>query len=442
MKRISIFISTILLIGSFYSPSYGSEADWTSEKYFKESEAIKSTVAYLLSENPKPQIGAVGGEWTIIGLASSGDYVPNSYYEEYYNRVESSLESNNGILTRNKYTEYSRLIIALGAIRKDAKNVGGYNIFDKLGNMEDIIKQGINGPIYALIAIDSGGYSFSNNTYGDNTTTRQGLIDYILQREIINNQGIKGGFSLMAGDMPDADITGMVLQALAPYRNQPLVEQAINRGLDAINRMEKKDGSFESWGTETSESIVQVIVAKCALGIDPSKNVEALMRYYVKDGGFEHQLGQGSNLLATEQGLYALAAYRLLITENRGLYDFPVLQNGICVLIDGKQIEFDQPPVNIEGRVLVPVRGIFEAFGATVSWDPNKRQVKGSYDNNTIILSIDDTKAYINGTQYILDVPAKIVGGRTMVPVRFISESLSANVSWSQKDQSVLIETR
>jgi hypothetical protein len=89
----------------------------------------------------------------------------------------------------------------------------------------------------------------------------------------------------------------------------------------ALDRMERPDGSFESWGTETSESIVQVIVAKSALGLDASRHVEALMKYYKPGKGFEHVAGDGGNLLATEQGLYALAAYKLGITEGRSLYD-------------------------------------------------------------------------------------------------------------------------
>ena len=84
----------------------------------------------------------------------------------------------------------------------------------------------------------------------------------------------------------------------------------------------------------------------------------------------------------------------------------------------------------VQGRFLVPMRGIFEALGASVHWDGDTRTVTGNRAGTTVLLSIDSKIAQVNDNTVELDVPATIVEGRTYVPLRFISESLGANVSW------------
>jgi len=167
------------------------------------------------------------------------------------------------------------------------------------------------------------------------------------------------------------------------------------------------------------------------------------MKYYLEGEGFEHVLGQGSNTLATEQGLYALASYKLRVLENRSLHDYEHVMGpvGIRVFLNGSQLMFDQPPINLNSRVLVPMRVIFEALGAQVYWEESSRTVTGILEGKTITLKIGSKEATINGAQTPLDVPAQIMNGRTLVPVRFISESLGASVEWSQQEQKVTIGT-
>jgi hypothetical protein len=444
-KGLFPLILVMVLIGSTLMASAASAAVWQDDLSLRVDRAMKDTGDLLLKQVPEPVIGSVGGEWTIIGLCASGTPIPGPYRDGYLERVEEQMALNQGELSRNKYTEYSRLILALTLLGEDVRDVAGYNLLSKLTDLSLLKKQGINGPVYALLALDSHGYPVENTAGAVEPVTRQSLIDWILAQEITNDSGIKGGFSLGGGSHPDADITGMVLQALAPYRKDPTVKSAIDRSLLALDRMERPDGSFESWGTETSESIVQVIVAKSALGLDASRHVEALMKYYKPGKGFEHVAGDGGNLLATEQGLYALAAYKLGITGGRSLYDMnhiPLAGQGIRVQLDGKVLTFDQPPVNINGRVLVPFRAIFEAFGAEVTWEGTLREVTGILGDREVWLRIGDVNARVQGNPVVLDVPARIENGRTLVPVRFISEGLDAQVEWKQKEQLVVITTR
>ena len=116
----------------------------------------------------------------------------------------------------------------------------------------------------------------------------------------------------------------------------------------------------------------------------------------------------------------------------------------VSVNLDGKKLEFEQPPVIIEGRTLVPLRAIFEALGATVEWDGATKTVTATRGQDVIKLTIGDTKLYKNGqVAYELDVPAQIMGeGFTMVPVRAISESFGCKVDWVAALRAVVITSK
>lgn len=113
---------------------------------------------------------------------------------------------------------------------------------------------------------------------------------------------------------------------------------------------------------------------------------------------------------------------------------------GISVRINGELVVFDQPPVAESGRVLVPLRAIFEKFGAAVDWHQETQTVTAALDEIIIKLTLGNKTAYKNGQPIILDVPPKAIAGRTLVPVRFISESFGAVVAWKQSTKTVLIE--
>lgn len=112
------------------------------------------------------------------------------------------------------------------------------------------------------------------------------------------------------------------------------------------------------------------------------------------------------------------------------------------VLVDGNPIAFDQPPILQAGRVLVPLRGIFENMGATVVYDAPTRTVHAtSADNRSITLPLGSTLATLNGQSFRLDVPAQVVAGRTLVPLRFVAESLGAEVVWQPATRTVAISS-
>lgn len=280
------------------------------------TDVLNDTAVYLLKTVPQPQVGSIGGEWAVLGLARSGYSVSQSYFENYYQAVEDYVAACGGVLHKRKYTEYSRLILALTAIGKDPTSVAKYDLLAPLGDFDQTVWQGVNGPIFALIALDSGSYA---------SDLRQAYVDYILDQEISG-----GGWSLK-GDEPDADMTAMALQALAKYQDQPAVKAATDRALTWLSESQNSDGGFSSYDLANCESCAQVVVALCELGIplDDSRFVkggstplDAMMRYYSTGNGFTHVLDDdnGVDAMSTEQGFYALVAAHRAAKGQSSLY--------------------------------------------------------------------------------------------------------------------------
>ena len=282
-------------------------------------EKIYKTTGDFIAALGTPGVGSTGGEWMTIGLARSGRTVPAGYYNAVVEYVKANADANER-LHRAKVTDNARIILALTAIGKDVTNVGGHNLLKGLDNMAYVQKQGINGPIFTLIALDSHNYP----TMGD--VTREKLIQVILDAQLPN-----GGWNL-SGENADTDMTAMAIQALAPYyKTNEIVKAAVDKALEALSALQRNDGGFGSWGTVNSESCAQVIVALTALGIDPTtdsrfvKNgstvLGALAGFYVDGGGFKHTADGERNGMATEQGYYALAAYFRFLNGQTSLYD-------------------------------------------------------------------------------------------------------------------------
>jgi alpha-tubulin suppressor-like RCC1 family protein len=124
-------------------------------------------------------------------------------------------------------------------------------------------------------------------------------------------------------------------------------------------------------------------------------------------------------------------------------YDSQILQdiNTIKVDLDGKELAFDQPPVLIDNRTMVPLRKIFEALGASINWDQSTSTVTATKGQIVVKLTIGSNVAYVNDKEVTLDSAAVVVNARTLVPVRFIGSSFGAKVTWDDITKSVVIKT-
>lgn len=182
--------------------------------------AYRETGQYLLSQ-PAPTTGSIGGEWAVIGLRRAGlltDEMARSYKaaaEDYVRQAGSPR------LHRAKSTDTSRTILGLTAAGYDATAVAGIDLTAGLSDMSYLRIQGLNGPIWALIALDCGGYAIPQAAEGEEQTTREGLVS-----EILSAQCPDGGWTLL-GEASDVD--SFLRFALWPARRGRVADRQAGR---------------------------------------------------------------------------------------------------------------------------------------------------------------------------------------------------------------------
>lgn len=317
---------------------------------------------------------AFGSEWLVIALARSGRDVPDSYYDSVVKAVQSA----KGQLSDKKSTEYARTILALTAIGKDPTDVGGYDLLARLADMDDVTYQGINGAIFALLALDSGKYDVPAAAEGGTQVTRDGLVAYILAQQLSD-----GGWAL-SGTSADPDVTAMALQALAPYRTgDETVDAAVDKGVQLLSDMQLSDGGYSSWGTLNSESCAQVLIALATLGIDPVSDsrfvkngltvLDALLAYAVS-GGFRHTVDGEADAIATEQALCALTSYARLLDGKTALYDMTDVLGG--QMPDDADNDTNEQPAKTTPVVMWIVLGAAAVAGSGALALTRRRKVK------------------------------------------------------------------
>ena len=344
------------------------------------AENIYKTTGDYIAAKGTPVTGSIGGDWAVLGLARSGRDIPGA--DDYYASVEEYVRKamdENGRLNRSRSTENSRLILALTAMGKDVTHVAGRNLLDGLDSMSFITKQSVNGPVWALLALDSHDYPVSGDV------TREKLV-----RAILDTQREDGSWPVIASSqVPDVDMTAMAIQALAPYYENAQVKAAVDAALTFLAGVQNADGTFsEIPGTAASaESTAQVIVALTALGLDPTEHMvrdasvlDALCGFYVTGGGFRHLTDDADvDGMATEQGYYALAAYYRLTAGKTSLYDMSDVAITVTPDQPDQPVTPDQPAkpdvprTGDESPVLVWM-GMAALAGAAVLLMQNKKK--------------------------------------------------------------------
>src|SRR5690625_1402792 len=176
---------------------------------------INAASRYTLETVTEPSMGTSFGEWSVMnllrGMYTGYDYINDideDYFVNYLDRVENFVEDRDGELDRNKSSEWSRLILALSALDYDITNVAGYDFIERLSESYSFShRQGINGTIWEIIAMNTGKYEFYPDETNNDVNTYGKMLDYILEREITQPDGTVGGWSL-GFPTPDSDITG------------------------------------------------------------------------------------------------------------------------------------------------------------------------------------------------------------------------------------------
>ena len=135
------------------------------------------------------------------------------------------------------------------------------------------------------------------------------------------------------------------------------------------------------------------------------------------------------------------------ITNSSKYYSCPIEQidealnvSDIYVQFQDKILGFETPPVIEDGSTLVPMRFLFEQMGADVEWNQVTQTATATLDNTAVTFAIDDTNAEVNNTPATMDVPARLINGKSMVPLRFLSEEMGFEVTWNQESRTAFIE--
>ncbi len=317
-------------------------------------DSLGFTADYLINTVKNPTVASIGGEWAVIGLARSGMRVDDEYFVNYYANVLNYVKLKDGVLHSRKCTEYSRVIIALTAIGKNPEDILGYNLVTPLLDYEKTIWQGINGPIWALIALDSGNYATSE--------IRDKYITRILEYEKEN-----GGWAISEKQADaDADITAMALIALSKYRGRADVSEATERAIRVLSDMQKENGGYSAYNTEASESTAQVLTALSSLGISYKdvrfvKNgkslIDSIYSFAKSDGSFSHT--SETNLMATEQCFYALVAAKRFEENKTALFDMSDVKKGNndTTGLSGKSADVKIPEIKHNGKTFADIAG-------------------------------------------------------------------------------------
>ncbi len=331
------------------------------------SQALTGTAQYVYETVQAPQVGSIGGDWAVLGLARSGYTVPAQYYRDYSAAVEAYVKACNGVLHEKKYTEYSRVILALSSIGKDARDVAGYDLTKALGDYDQTVWQGVNGPIWALLALDCRNYPMPQNPQAKTQATRQMYVDDILACQLPD-----GGWNLTKTGTADPDLTAMALQALAKYQDQAKVKQAVSQGLTCLSRLQNPDGTFSSEGVANGESCAQVMIALGELGISLEdtrfvKNgctlLDGLLTFYRPGQGFVHAAaGGGANQMACEQALMALAGLQRAQSGQNSLYQMSDArdltgESQTGQGLPGKHADVQSSPVILPGKTFPDIAG-------------------------------------------------------------------------------------
>ena len=354
---------------------------------------------YLINDTFLTQAGTTPGDWYPIGLGRLGVQDNQAGYLAVINDNVQKRYETTAKLDKAKATEWHRISLAVlasgGNPRRMGENGdidliadGTYNRVDAKGNGL-LGKQGINGFIWGLIALDSMQYEVPENAY----YSRDDIILNILNRQLSD-----GGWAL-TGNVSDPDITAMAIQSLAPYYNSEKeytyenkkiqsdgtqitkkVRGVVDEAVLWLSSVQNANGGYSSWGTENCESVVQVAVALCSLGIDIFSDnrfikdgntiYDAILSYQNADGGFLHSktydpenptsLPDKSNTMASEQTLYGMVAIHRYQNGMRRLYDFRQEQSE-ALKSQIAQVETQIETIN-EHTSVSELQGVYNAY--------------------------------------------------------------------------------
>lgn len=340
MKKILATLLAVLMV----VPSVLTGA--SAEEFVSDmDQTVVKTVSYILNNG--------GSDWEVLGISRSNVVAEDTaFVSDYCQSIVDKLQSQGSpVLSgdENSLTDNSKAILALTSVGVNCRNIGGYDIVEPLSNIEGVKAQGINSAVYALIALDSVGYTTSD------PETRTKLLEYILSQQMENGAW---AFSQQWSPEGDVDLTAMAVQALAPYvSSNQQAKAAADLAVDYMSQQQQENGGYIAYGAESCETTAQVIIALTSLGIDPcfdqrfvkagGNPLDNLFTFAKEEGGFSHTKGGEVNPMASVQALLAMDSI-YLFSNGRTLYDMTIeflmlsSVNNIVYLVGDGKLEYGE----------------------------------------------------------------------------------------------------
>ncbi len=416
---------------------------------------------------------SLNGKWGAID--KTGKIVIPFEYDDLYLKSEDLIgfkkngkygfiDTNNKVIIQNKYEDVINFSEGIGGYKLNGK----WGILDKTG--KEIIK-----PTYDTLSMTSEGkLAVSlNGKYGFIDKTGKIVIDLQYEKAYNFSEG------RAAVGKTRRVYTGYVdennLDKFDDYIKYQInfAENNAEYAYIGITDVDKKVDLIDSEGNDVSEDFMfdmllygfidengnQVIPYKYSgftqffgglAGVELFYEGPASTAFYIDKNGKVKNLGL-DNICEFSEGLSFSHALnrpdKIIITKNMNYTTeqqtaSPTQNNNqITVNLNGKKIEFSQSPIVENGYTLVPMRNIFEALGAEVSWDQATRTVTAKKDDKEMKITVDSKVAKVNGSEYQLDVPARNINGSVLVPLRFIGEQLGVDVKWDGSTKTVTLTT-
>ena len=224
-------------------------------------------------------------------------------------------------------------------------------------------------------------------------------------------------------------ITAMMnyYQDYADYYGMELLELLYNEGLYSVDELIESYRDFNMTNA-TYYLVIQAVAEDAGISVSAKDVADYCLKNY---GSSDY------SMLEEQYGLPYITHFVLC----QKVVDY-IAQNAVlavCVVLNGRRLDFDVSPQIINGRTLVPLRAIFEELGAKVDWDGSAQKVTATKDDTEVVLIIGSKSPTVNGKVISIDQPGIIINGRTLVPLRFISETLGASVKWDGGTKTVTI---
>jgi hypothetical protein len=373
-------------------------------------------------------------DWAAFGLNAAGQDISQSPYltggETYLQRLEAKVLATG---MDNQMTDPERTVMGVVSAGGDPRDFAGIDLIDKIVTWPGM-GQGINAAIWGLIALDAAN---APDPAGAGLHTRNEFIAYILN----NKSG--DGWAFGGGAVPDPDMTGMGLYALAPYRDRADVKAAGEKAIAWLSSNQNDDGKFGSWGSINAESCAQSIMGITSWGVDPQgpaftkslgNAVTGLLSFQASSGMFRHTTVEDPGM-ATDQSLEALAALKRYNATGTNTIFYKIQAAGSPVLGEITSLEVYPDGLVLEPGKTLPLQAKNQAGtfvpGELVDWqvsDPSRAELIPGGQGGASVKALSPGE--VNITVSLKDSPAiKDQGQLTVVGTDFTIEKTEPDPS-------------